>query len=268
MFYPGRAKELSGMISHMVAESRAQPQALPSPTGLILPHAGYAYSGKVAASGYKWLAARGRPEWAIILGTNHTGLGRPISIQRSGGWRTPLGVAPIVSEIADQLVERGFHAAESAFAHEHSVEVQLPFLQYLFGADFPFVPICVKLPALDELMNAGEIIAQVLGESRGVLIASSDFTHYQPQSVASQIDRKAIDRILSLDGEGFYNSLVTERLSICGGGAITILIQAAHILGLGRTRLLSYRTSGDVTGDKSSVVGYAAIALGREDNDQ
>jgi len=261
-FYPGSAIALQETLARLfggpveVAES-----ALTSPAGLIAPHAGYVFSGPTAAVGYRWLATLGRPAWALILGANHTGMGRPISLVRHGAWRTPLGEAPIATELADRLIEKGLEVAEVAFLREHSVEVQLPFLQFLFGEGFPFVPVCVMTPTLSELMRAGESIADVIRDQPGVVITSSDFTHYEPHEAAKKRDQKAIERILSLDVEGFYRSLAEERLSICGGGAIAILMTIARTLDWDKPRLLTYATSGDITGDRSAVVGYAAICF-------
>lgn len=265
-FYPGSPAELSEELSRLFGTPVRHPECqLASPVGLITPHAGYVYSGAVAAAGYRELASLGRPEWAIVLGANHTGMGRPVSLARRGAWRTPLGETPIATDLADRLVAEGLEVAESAFFREHSIEVQLPFLQFLLASMVPFVPICVMLAPLAELVAAGEAIAEVIRDEAGVVVASSDFTHYQPHEVAQRIDRRAIERILSLDVEGFYSSLVEERLSICGGGAIAVLMTIAQRLEWEKTQLLSYATSGDVTGETSSVVGYAAISFaGRE----
>ena len=265
-FYPGSPAALSAELKRLFGSPvHVSEREITSPVGLIAPHAGYAYSGPTAAVGYRQLAFLGQPKWAIVLGANHTGLGRPISLARVGIWRTPLGDAPIATELADRLIAAGLEVADEAFLHEHSIEVQLPFLQFLFGAEIPFVPICVMLPPLSELIAFGEAISQVIRDEPGVVVASSDFTHYQPEEVARRIDHEAIERILALNVEGFYRSLVEERLSICGGGAITILMTIARKLGWNDTQLLSYATSGDVTGDRRSVVGYAAVSfLGRE----
>lgn len=261
-FYPGSPATLSAELKRLFgAPVHVSERSLTSPVGLIAPHAGYAYSGPTAAVGYRQLASLGQPKWAIVLGANHTGLGRPISLARAGIWRTPLGDAPIATELADRLVAAGLEVADEAFLHEHSIEVQLPFLQFLFGAKIPFVPICVMLPPLSELIAFGEAISQVIRDEPGVVVASSDFTHYQPEEVARRIDHEAIERILALNVEGFYRRLVEERLSICGGGAITILMTIARKLGWNDTQLLSYATSGDVTGDRRSVVGYAAVSF-------
>jgi len=264
-FYPGSPAALSAELKRLFGSSvDVSEREITSPVGLIAPHAGYAYSGPTAAAGYRQLATLGQPKWAIVLGANHTGLGRPVSLARVGIWRTPLGDAPIATELADRLVATGLEVADEAFLREHSIEVQLPFLQFLFGAEIPLVPICVMLPPLSELIAFGEAISQVISDEPGVVVVSSDFTHYQPEEVARRIDHEAIERILALNVEGFYRSLVEERLSICGGGAITILMTIARKLGWNDTQLLSYATSGDVTGDRRSVVGYAAISfLGR-----
>jgi len=261
-FYPGSPATLSAELKRLFGTPvNVSERSLTSPVGLIAPHAGYPYSGPTAASGYRQLATLGQPKWALILGANHTGLGRPISLARVGIWRTPLGDAPIATELADRLIAAGLEVADEAFLREHSIEVQLPFLQFLFGAEIPFVPICVMLPPLSELIAFGEAISQVIRDEPGVVVVSSDFTHYQPEEVARRIDHEAIERILALNVEGFYRSLVEERLSICGGGAITILMTIARTLGWNDTQLLSYATSGDVTGDRRSVVGYAAVSF-------
>ena len=269
-FYPGSRSALSAGLTLLLKQKVHAAGTLCKPMGFVVPHAGYIYSGAVAAAGYRELAAHGRPEWAIILGANHTGLGAPISIAREGVWRTPLGDAPIATEVADSLVAEGLTVADEAFLHEHSIEVQLPFLQFLFGAEIPFIPICVMLPALSDLTALGEAIARIVrGKARdkaGVVIVSSDFTHYEPDETARSVDHRAIEKILALDVQGFYRSLIEERLSICGGGAIVALMACARRLGWSETKLLSYATSGDVTGESHSVVGYAAISLtGRKD---
>jgi len=265
-FYPGSRSALIAGLTLLLKRKVHVEGALHEPMGFVVPHAGYIYSGAVAAAGYRELAEHGRPEWAIILGANHTGLGSPISIAREGIWRTPLGDVPVATEVADHLVAEGLTVADEAFLHEHSIEVQLPFLQFLFGAEIPFIPICVMFPALSDLTELGEAIAQVVRDRAGVVIVSSDFTHYEPDETARSVDHRAIEKILALDVQGFHQSLTEERLSICGGGAIVALIACARRLGWGKTKLLSYATSGDVTGESHSVVGYAAISFARRED--
>jgi len=220
MFYPGSPDGLSRELTRLCGAPRSG-AALNASLGLIAPHAGYVYSGGVAGGGYKELAARGTPKWAIILGSNHTGMGQPISIATEGVWETPLGSSPIATEIALRLVDAGVRVAPEAFLREHSIEVQLPFLQHLFGLGVPFVPICVMLPPIDDVVALGEA----------------------------------------------YHKLIEERLSICGGGAITALMSCARTL-VWEARLVSYATSGDMTGDRSAVVGYAAISFIGGSNDK
>jgi len=267
MFYPGSPDGLSRELTRLCGGIPRSLTPLDLSMGLIAPHAGYIYSGGVAGEGYKELASRGEPEWAIILGSNHTGMGSPISIATEGVWETPLGSSPIFTEIALRLVDAGARVAPEAFTREHSIEVQLPFLQHLFGVDVPFVPICMMLPPIDDVVSLGESIAAVAKESAGVVIASSDFTHYQPDDVARRIDYEAIDRILALDVEDFYHKLIAERLTICGGGAIAALMSCARTLEW-EARLVSYATSGDVTEDRSAVVGYATISFIGGGNDK
>lgn len=257
-FYPGHGAALVEMLDDLLGERDLNETPLPGPLGLIVPHAGYLYSGGVAAAGYREVGRAGRPEWAIVLGANHTGYGRPVSLAREGRWRTPLGEAPVASDLADKLVSCGAEVSPAAFAREHSVEVQLPFLQVLFGAEIPFVPITVMAPPLDKLVALGDCFAQRVRGRPGLVVASSDFTHYEPDTVAREADRRALERILALDVDGFWQLLTRERLSICGGGAIAVLMTVARALGL-EPRLVSYATSGDVSGDRGAVVGYAAV---------
>lgn len=267
-FYPGTRAGLTDALGLLFGGK--QPHVAnkhAAPAGLIVPHAGYAYSGRVAADGYKAAAQFGKPDRVIILGTNHTGLGRPISIAREGIWQTPLGNTRVDSALADRLVEKGFSVADEAFWREHSIEVQLPFLQYLFGPEVSFVPICIMFPSFSELTAAGTGLAECIRGESILLVISSDFTHYEPDDVARRRDREAIDRILAFDAQGFYNLVVAKRLSICGAGAITILLTAAQELGWQGVKLISYATSGDATGDRSAVVGYAAIAVKERTSD-
>jgi len=244
-----------------VPEVASQP--LHGPVGLVSPHAGYQYSGPVAAHSFSWLARQGRPEAAVIVGTNHTGLGGPISISTAGAWETPLGRAEIDSALAELILERcpPVETREEAFAQEHSVELQLPFLQYLFG-EIKFVPLVTLDQRKQAARELGKALAEAVGDRPIALIASSDFTHYEPQDAAERKDRAAIERIVQLDLEGFYEAIRRDRASICGYGAIAAVIEAARILELGDGESLKYATSGDLTGERSAVVGYASIAIG------
>lgn len=240
---------------------RAKPVA--GPVALVLPHAGYRYSGPVAAHGFDRLARQGRPEVAVIIGTNHTGLGGRVSIGVAGAWETPLGRMEIDSPLAEMILEQSsvVEAREEAFAKEHSVEVQLPFLQYLFG-ELEFVPLVCLDQRPETSRELGRAIAEAAQDRSVALIASSDFSHYEPQDEAERKDHAAIEQVLKLDLKGFYEVIRREGASICGYGPIAAVVEAARILKLQGAELLKYATSGEITGDRSAVVGYASIVIG------
>jgi hypothetical protein len=230
---------------------------------LISPHAGYMYSGPTASHSYYALASDGKPETFIIIGPNHTGMGAAISMMGKGTWRTPLGDLTIDEQLADIIYEKAKIVERDLDAHifEHSIEVQLPFLQYLYGSDFKFIPICMKLQDLRRSRILGKGIAEATKGRNVVIIASTDFTHYEPHSQANQKDKLAIDAILKLDEEKLQSIIRAKAITICGPGPFMTAIVAAKELGAKKTKLLSYTTSGEITGDYSAVVGYSAIAI-------
>ncbi len=231
--------------------------------GLIVPHAGYSYSGPVAAHSYYDLASHGLSESIIILGPNHTGRGSGVSTVTEGEWSTPLGDVPIDTTLAKEIVEGSdlIDVEEEAHKEEHSIEVQLPFLQYIYPRRFRFVPICMRLQDLQTSVEVGEAIAKAAPRHRAVVIASSDWTHHEPQERAAIKDKQAIQAALEMDEKKFQQTIEERMVSACGYGPVTALIHASKILGAAHTKLLSYQTSGDVTGDKRSVVGYAAASF-------
>ncbi len=229
----------------------------------ICPHAGYMYSGPIAAHAYYQIAIEGGADTFIIIGPNHTGLGTLVSIMPKGVWVTPLGEVEIDEELASEILKNSEYADPDEKAHmlEHSVEVQVPFLQYLFNGRFKIVPIVVyehSLEVAKDLANA--IIKAIKTLNRDVvLIASSDFTHYEPHDVAVSKDSMAIKAIEELNVEKFERIVTTYNLSICGPGPIMVAMIYSKNVGCKHARLLKYATSGDVTGEKAAVVGYAAI---------
>lgn len=231
--------------------------------GLVSPHAGYMYSGPIASVGYGMLAEDGIPELIILVGPNHTGLGSAVSIMAEGGWQTPLGVVMIAEEIAKSIVEESGIADidETAHRFEHSIEIQLPFLQYLYGSRFKIVPICMMLQDYETARELGEAIAASVKDRNVVIIASSDFTHYEPQTTATRKDKLAINAITSLDPKLLINTVEREGISMCGPGPVAAMLTACKKLGASKAKLLKYATSGDITGDVSSVVGYASIVV-------
>ncbi len=232
--------------------------------GYVSPHAGYIYSGPVAAHVYHDIARHGTPETIIIIGTNHTGMGALISVYPSGKWVTPLGELLVDEELARTIVNNSNLAELDVYAHveEHSVEVQLPFLQYMFGDKIRIVPIVLGLHTPEVARDMSKAIYEAIqGTGRDALvIASSDFNHYDPHEITVEKDKKVIDRILALDTDGFYKVLLEEHDTACGPGGIMTLIELSKLISENsRAELLKYATSGDVSGDKSAVVGYAAI---------
>jgi hypothetical protein len=218
------------------------------------------YSGHVAGAVFGRLPKR--PTY-IILCPNHTGRGAPLAIMSSGEWLTPLGRVPVDSALA-RLLRRSCHLLmEDAEAHEdeHSLEVQLPFLQRSVG-EFKFVPIAIGVGGYSGLESLGHSIAQAVGPAAAVMIiASSDMNHYEPDSLTRQKDRKAIDKILALDPPGLYEVLRHDDISMCGYGPTIAMLTAAKDLGAQRAELIKYATSADTSGDRDAVVGYAGIVV-------
>jgi len=233
--------------------------------GLIVPHAGYEYSGPVAAHSYAQLATAGLVESVIILGPNHTGLGSGVSTMTEGEWTTPLGDVPIDTELAKEIVKECdiIDVEEDAHRNEHSIEVQLPFLQYIYPRRFKFVPICMMLQDLQTSIEVGEAVAKVAQQHGATIIASSDWTHYEPQKIAEAKDRQAIEAALKMDPKRFQATIEEKRVTACGYGPVTAMIHGVKRIGAEKSSLLTYKTSGDVTGDRSSVVGYAAATFER-----
>ena len=234
--------------------------------GLICPHAGYMFSGNVAAKAYYELAQDGEIGIAVILGPNHTGYGSALALMNEGVWRTPLGDVEIDSAIANQIVQKTRLVDIDNIAHsfEHSIEVQLPFLQFVYGSEFKFVPVCFQMQDLFSAVEVGKALAKVLVNKNAVVIASSDMTHYEPQRIASAKDKAALEAVEALDEKRFYSIIETQNVTACGYGPIATVITAAKELGVKKGKLLCYKTSGDVTGDYSSVVGYAAVSFSRQ----
>ncbi|MGH9795301.1 MAG: AmmeMemoRadiSam system protein B [Candidatus Acidiferrales bacterium] len=262
-FYPSHpaelAREIDGYLS--VDAPLAPPQRV---LACVAPHAGIMYSGSVAGAVYARIEL---PRRMIILCPNHFGVGQRLAIFSSGAWRTPLGDAPVDSERAARLQRACPLLREDAEAHagEHSLEVQLPFLQRR-APHFRFVPIALATDRFDAIADLGHAIAAVIRESASdadpiLIIASSDMNHYESDAVTRVKDRKAIDRILALDSRALYDTVRTERISMCGYGPATAMLVAARELGAARAELVRYATSGDVTGDFARVVGYAGIVV-------
>jgi len=223
------------------------------------------YSGPVAAHGFYFAASCGEPDSVVILGPNHTGIGSGISIATMGAWRTPLGDVDVDSELARsiQASSQLIDVDESAHRYEHSIEVQLPFLQYIYRPRLRFVPICMMLQDLASSRDVGEAIAKASKGRNVLIIASTDMTHYEPQRIAEKNDQLVINAILRLDETALQETVETHGISMCGYGPVSATLVASKELGASHGELLAYHTSGDITGDRSQVVGYCSAALTR-----
>lgn len=229
--------------------------------GVLSPHAGLMYSGAVAGAVYSGIEF---PHTIILIGPNHTGIGRAVSIMLGGEWEIPTGGLKIDEILAKKIKEQTSIIEEDSLAHqmEHSLEVQLPFILY-FSKDVEIVPITMMAESLDICKTVGEAIADAIRDIKYpvTIVASSDMTHYEQDSVARTEDKKAIDKILSLDPEGLYKTVVKERISMCGFIPATTMLYAVKKLGAKEATLVKYMTSGDVSGDYYHVVGYAGIII-------
>jgi AmmeMemoRadiSam system protein B len=221
------------------------------------------YSGPVAASAFYELALDGKPDTVVILGPNHTGYGSALALIREGVWRTPLGDVEIDSGLADKILHETslVDADELAHRYEHSIEVQLPFLQFLYGNKFKIVPICFQLQDYDSAVEVGMALTEALADANTVVIASSDMTHYEPAKAASIKDQAALKAVSDMDAKRFYETVESQNITACGFMPITSLITYANGVGAKEAKILSYHNSGDITGDHSSVVGYAAVSF-------
>ena len=262
-FYSAQGKALSRDLDEYLAlgsESLAQDEAS-QPLGCVAPHAGYVYSGHVAGAVYRRLPPL--PSY-IILGPNHFGRGAPLAMMSRGAWSTPLGEVPLDTALGEAVRQACRLLVEDADAHqnEHSLEVQVPFLQRRVG-QFSMLPIAVGSVGYAALESLGHGLANAVKQAaRAVLIvASSDMNHYEPDGVTREKDHKAIERILALDPKGLYDVLRREDISMCGYGPAIAMLTAATELGANRGTLVKYATSADASGDRSAVVGYAGIIV-------
>jgi len=257
-FYPGRAGELRKMISSMVEPNARREKAL----AVISPHAGFIYSGPVAGAVFSSVAL---PDTFLILGPGHRPIGPLFAVMSRGSWETPLGRVPIDAELARQVMSLCHSAEEDEQAHsqEHSLEVQLPFIQY-FKESFSFVPICISYRAdyadLEELAHAISSAVKKLGREI-LVVASTDMSHYVTQEEAKRKDFLAISKITDLDAAGLYRTVEEEDISMCGYKPVAAALVAGRDLGASAAVLIKYLTSGDRTGDFNQVVGYAGLRI-------
>lgn len=256
-FYPLDRQTLLSEVEAFLSVGGASKPAL----GCVAPHAGYIYSGAVAGAVY---AAIDVPRRCLVLCPNHTGKGRPLAIMSSGAWETPLGPVPIDTPLAAALAQQFPLLSEDAQAHrsEHAIEVQLPFLLRR-NSQVTFVPIALGTGQFEVLEQLGNAVADVLTQQVEpiLMVASSDMNHYENDSITREKDHKAIEQMLKMDARGLFDVVTNEGISMCGFGPTVVMLTAARRLGATSAELVRYATSGDVSGDRERVVGYAGMVV-------
>ncbi len=256
-FYSGTKAGLSKEVHKYIDPSAAKEKAI----GVLSPHAGLMYSGAVAGAVYSRIEF---PRTFILIGPNHTGIGKPFSVMMQGEWEIPTGTLKIDEALARKILERSELLEEDSFAHamEHSLEVQLPFILH-FSSDVKIVPITIMGDSPESCRLIGEAIADAVKDTdySVTIIASSDMSHYEVDFIARAKDKKAVDRILSLDPKGLYETVKKEDISMCGFIPATIMLYSAKKLGAKEAVLVKYMTSGEVNKDYDQVVGYAGIVV-------
>lgn len=263
-FYPEGARDLKAMIASCNAHRHGPGNIGAGDSsrvyGVVCPHAGYMYSGPTACHAYRSVS-RQTPELVVIVGPNHYGIGKDAATMTDAIWETPLGAVSVDSDAARSLssISKTVEIDYRSHSRDHSLEVQIPMLQSTFPSGFEILPIILLSQDRATAEDVGRAISKVVRKKRTVIVASSDFTHYEEQSFARSQDMALIEPILDMDVGGFYDVLERRRVSACGYGAIASVMTACRMLGATRGMLLGYATSGDITGDTGSVVGYGAI---------
>lgn len=227
--------------------------------GIVAPHAGYVYSGAIAGAVYARVAV---PQKVVVLGPNHTGLGHPAALwPAGGGWRTPLGRVPVSAALTEALAAGpGVELDRAAHLREHSLEVQVPFLQRA-RPDVEIAALCLGPLDVSACEELGRAVAAAARDAGALVVASSDMSHYIPAAAAREKDHLAIDRILALDPEGLHRTVRREGISMCGVVPTTVMLFAVRALGATRAELVRYGSSGEVSGDDRQVVGYAGLVV-------
>jgi hypothetical protein len=266
-FYPKDKDELKQLIRESYLHELGPGKLPPAPpteakvVSVVVPHAGYVYSGPVAAHSYLHVSSLANPELIVVVSPNHYGLGSGVSAYDSGAWETPLGSMRVDEAVAKEFADATgiVDFDPSAQRLEHSLEVQLPFLQMIYGDSVPILPICISFQDQETTTTLAEGVAKVARKRKTVLVASSDLTHYEPAEQARKKDTALIKEILKMDVDGFYSTLERLQVTACGFGAISTIMQASKQLGLVKAELLKYASSGDTTGEMDAVVGYGSV---------
>jgi len=256
-FYPAHPEELTHLIRKFAASDPGSEKVRVK--ACMVPHAGYIYSGGVAGAVFARIHL---PKKIIVVGVRHSPPGAELAIVSEGAWRTPLGDAPLDGPLAQMLKDNCPRLQEDRVAHEreHSLEVEIPFLQVL-DPGFAFVPVAVGTLRFSDLQQLGLALARVLAESEEevLIVTSSDMNHYEDDEATRIKDEKAIEKLKAQDAQGLYDVCHQERISMCGLGPAIAMLTAMKAVGAAGGELVRYATSGDVSGDRDSVVGYAGM---------
>lgn len=269
-FYEASRDRLMEQIKWAIRHELGPGEAVKPPEGVrkviavIVPHAGYMYSGPVAAHAYAEIGRYGKPSTFVIIGPNHYGIGAPIAIMTRGSWETPLGRVDIDEDLAMRIKAaiKDMEEDASAFEREHSVEVQVPFIQYFFP-NAKIVPIALWNQTVDAAKRIGKALSDVINDREGdvMVVASSDLNHYEPHEVTTDKDMRVLEHILNMDEDGFYSAMNRFEVSVCGYGAIMAAIVYSKSRGASEAKLLKHATSGDTSGYMLETVGYASVAF-------
>ena len=265
MFYPGDSNQLKKTIQECISHDFGPGETIEQQNdivGIICPHAGYMYSGPIACHSFQSVISK-KPELFIIVGPNHWGLGCNVAAMKDCQWQTPLGLVDVDSESSEELKNISDVVEIDFFSHtkEHSLEVQIPMLQEFFQHKFKILPIALIDQEKETATKVGHAIAEIAKKKNTIIIGSSDFTHYEPNEFAHQQDKALIETILKMDIDEFYKVLKEKQITACGYGAIAATMIASKDLGATKGTLLKYATSGDISGEKTSVVGYGSIVF-------
>ena len=254
-FYPHTEETLTAMIESFMPKISSKISA----KGIVLPHAGYTYSGKVAVTTVSKIIPRKR---VVILGADHVGIAASAVLGEKGKWQIPLGQIPVDEELSEMILNSGDSVREDSYTHaqEHSIEAVLPVLGYFFGG-FQFVPVICQVSHLDMYKKIAAQISKAVKKIKDdvLFVASTDMTHYEPDQTVRKKDRFALESIVNLDEEGLLRQVDRENITICGVGALVVLILCMKLIGVRKAQVSLYQTSGDSSGDYSSVVGYAGV---------
>lgn len=261
LFYPDDPDDLRAEALAYLSQAGDTNQPPLRAFGCIAPHAGYMYSGHVAGAVFARVEV---PKRCIVMCPNHTGMGRALAIMSEGAWQTPMGQVAIDAELAAALKTRFPALQEDSEAHraEHAAEVELPFL-LLRQPELKFVPIAIGTAQVEVLEQLGKALGDVIAtqEDPVLIVASSDMNHYESDAVTRAKDHRAIERILSLDPRGLFDVVTQQNISMCGFGPAVAMLTAARKLGAKSAELVKYATSGDISGDRETVVGYAGVVV-------